>query len=210
MSGFRVLRGLFGLFLVSALAMVLLFACWEVILAGHLITQLPFRPWQEQAIDWTFGRLQVTSRADIGFPLQGYVGPAGAVEGLPVPYPVTSHFGFAPDYFGGTRFHTGVDVACPEGTPVTNVMAGQVTFAGYDPGGYGNLVVVENDGVQVFYGHLSRVDVTVGQVVDAGAIVGATGNTGWSTGPHLHWEVRVNGTPVDPLQATLPGEGGDR
>jgi murein DD-endopeptidase MepM/ murein hydrolase activator NlpD len=99
-------------------------------------------------------------------------------------------------------------MSCPVGVPVTNVMAGQVTFAGYSDAGYGYLVVVENSGVQSFYGHLSQIDVQVGQVVDAGTVVGATGNTGRSTGPHLHWEVRVDGTPVNPLQG-IPGNGGE-
>ena len=87
-------------------------------------------------------------------------------------------------------------------------MAGQVPYAGYSEAGYGYLVVVENDGVQSFYGHLSEISVQVGQEVGNGTIVGATGSTGRSTGPHLHWEVRVDGMPVDPLQYA-PGAGGE-
>ncbi len=204
MSGLKVLRNLLLLTLAASVGFALIFACFQVILVGFMIPQLPFG--HEQAWTWYLQEWQVTSQAGVGFPLHGYVGPAGAIEGLPVSYPVTSHFGFSPDYFSGTRYHTGVDMACPVGTPVVNVMSGQVTFAGYDGSGYGYLVVVENEGVQSFYGHLSRIDVQVGQTVEAGTVVGATGSTGWSTGPHLHWEVRVNGTPVDPLRATLPGE----
>ncbi len=207
MSGLKVLRNLFALTLASSLAFAVVFACLQVILTGFMIGQLPFG--HERAYTWYLQEWHVTSQTGVGFPLYGYVGPAGAIEGLPVPYPVTSHFGFSMDYFAGTKYHTGVDMACPTGTPVTNVMNGRVTFAGYSNSGYGYLVVVENAGVQSFYGHLSRIDVQVGQTVEAGTVVGASGNTGWSTGPHLHWEVRVNGTPVDPLQVTLPGGGGD-
>jgi len=203
-SGLKALRNLFVLALVSSLGFVLVFACLQVILTGFMISQLPFG--HEQAYTWYLQEWQVTSQTDAGFPLHGYVGPAGAIEGLPVPYPVTSHFGFSMGYFSGTLYHTGVDMACPVGTPVTNVMNGRVTFAGYDGSGYGCLVVVENGGVQSFYAHLSRIDVRVGQTVEAGTVVGATGSTGWSTGAHLHWEVRMDRVPVDPLQVTLPGE----
>lgn len=192
---------LLALALLSVGGLGVAFACLQVILAGFMIEQLPFG--QEQAYRWY---LEVISTTPVGFPLWGYSGPVGRVDGLPVPYPVGSHFGFSPDYFAGTRYHTGVDIPAPTGTPVVNVMSGQVTFAGYSSSGYGYLVVVENGGVQSFYGHLSRIDVQVGQIVEAGQVVGASGNTGMSTGPHLHWEVRVNGTPVDPLQF-IPGGG---
>jgi len=205
MRGLRIFGGMAGCLLFSGMALFLSFACLLVVLWWLVINFLPFPAWQQQAAEWMFRG--VVTRASVGFPSEGYEGPVGAVDGLPVPYPVTSHFGYAADYFGGTRYHTGVDMSCPVGTPVTNVMAGRVTFAGYDPSGYGNLVVVENRGVQVFYGHLSRVGVRVRETVEAGVAIGETGNTGWSTGPHLHWEVRVNGVPVDPLQVSLPGEG---
>lgn len=206
MNGTKILGKLFGLFFGSAMGFVGLFSCLLVILTGFMIVQLPFG--HEAAWTWYVEEFPVTSQARFGFGLLGYAGPEGSVDGLPVPYPVTSHFGYAADYFRGRIYHGGVDMSCPVGVPVTNVMAGQVTFAGYSDAGYGYLVVVENSGVQSFYGHLSQIDVQVGQVVDAGTVVGATGNTGRSTGPHLHWEVRVDGTPVNPLQG-IPGNGGE-
>ena len=108
------------------------------------------------------------------------------------------------DGFGprGGRFHTGLDYPAPAGTPVVAGAAGRVTFAGWNVGGYGRLVVVAHgSGVRTFSAHLSRIDVVVGQRVAAGAQLGLVGSTGASTGPHLHWEVRVRGACVDPLSA---------
>lgn len=70
-------------------------------------------------------------------------------------------------------------------------------------------MVVENQGVQTFYAHASELVVSPGQVVSAGDVVALSGSTGYSTGPHVHYEVRVDGTPVDPLTAVLPGGGGE-
>lgn len=84
------------------------------------------------------------------------------------------------------------------GTTVRASRAGQVTVAGW-VGGYGNCVMIDHgDGVMTVYGHLSEVTVSVGEYVDQGERVALSGNTGRSTGPHLHFEIRVNGTPVDP------------
>lgn len=210
-TGFRLLSTVFiGL---TATA-VLIMACWCVttVLFGLIIEQW-WAPLQSLGVDpvpmleWFFstGGARLMSITDVGYGLVGFSGPMRALSGLPVPYPVRFFFGSTPQYFGG-KFHTGVDLGCPVGTPVVNVMAGQVTFAGWSNAGYGYLVVVENQGVQSFYGHLSRIDVRVGDVIDAGVAVGLSGNTGYSTGPHLHWEVRQNGVPVDPLTAVLPGE----
>lgn len=98
------------------------------------------------------------------------------------------------------RTHAGLDFAGSVGTPVHAVAMGEVTFAG-PAGGYGNKVEVTLwDGTVVYYAHLSRMDVRVGQEVDTGQQVGAIGNTGNSTGPHLHFEVHPQGGPaVDPL-----------
>jgi murein DD-endopeptidase MepM/ murein hydrolase activator NlpD len=210
----RALARIFVTTLVIVLVFTMVYWCVLTILSGLMIEQLSAMfPGMNPIpmLEWFFNKqgAALLSTTDVSYDLWGYVGPAGAIEGLPVPYPVGSHFGWSMDYFQGTRYHTGVDMACPVGTPVTNVMGGQVTFAGYSNAGYGYLVIVENQGVQSFYGHLSRIDVQVGQTVGAGDVVGASGNTGWSTGPHLHWEVRVNGVPVDPLQAQLPGQGGN-
>lgn len=114
-------------------------------------------------------------------------------------YPVTnwnltSNFGYR---WG--RLHAGADVGVPIGTTVRASRAGQVITAGW-VGGYGNCVIIDHgDGVTTRYGHLSEVTVSVGQYVDQGQQVALSGNTGRSTGPHLHFEIRINGEAVDPL-----------
>ncbi len=82
-------------------------------------------------------------------------------------------------------------------------MDGTITYAGWNDEGYGNLVVVENGPYKVYYGHLSQIPVEVGQTVSAGDVIGISGNTGNSTGPHLHYEVRINDERVDPASFTL-------
>jgi murein DD-endopeptidase MepM/ murein hydrolase activator NlpD len=118
---------------------------------------------------------------------------SGAVA-WPVSGPVTSGFGIR---WG--RMHEGIDIAVAEGTPVRAAAAGTVIYAGW-LGGYGNLVVVDHgNGLSTAYAHNSSLGVGVGQSVAAGEIVSYSGNTGNSTGPHVHFEVRVNGSAVDPL-----------
>jgi murein DD-endopeptidase MepM/ murein hydrolase activator NlpD len=96
------------------------------------------------------------------------------------------------------RIHTGVDVRAEFGESVGASMSGTVWFAG-PRAGYGNLVVVDHgSGIATFYAHLSRIDVVAGQPVAAGQLIGYVGSTGRSTGPHLHYEVRANGRPIDP------------
>ena len=94
--------------------------------------------------------------------------------------------------------HQAMDLAVPVGTPVRATMDGQVAFAGWNTEGYGNLVIVENGAYRTYYAHLDSLPVAAGQQVTAGQIVGLSGNTGNSTGPHVHYEVRLNGTPIDP------------
>jgi murein DD-endopeptidase MepM/ murein hydrolase activator NlpD len=108
------------------------------------------------------------------------------------------------DRFGprGNRFHTGLDFPAPTGTRVTAAGRGTVAFAGWDSGGYGNTVVIEHPlGVRSLYAHLSRIAVNKGATVSAGDAVGRVGSTGVSTGPHLHFEVRLRGAAIDPLTA---------
>ncbi|MBS7350684.1 MAG: M23 family metallopeptidase [Comamonas sp.] len=97
------------------------------------------------------------------------------------------------------RKHLGTDFAAPTGTPVRTVGDGVVEFAGWQ-NGYGNVVFVKHDNTShvTVYAHLSRIDVRVGQKLDQGDNLGAVGSTGWSTGPHLHFEFRVNGVHQDP------------
>ncbi|MEA2166945.1 MAG: hypothetical protein QOF76_245 [Solirubrobacteraceae bacterium] len=110
------------------------------------------------------------------------------------------------DPFGprGNTFHPGVDFPAPAGTPVQAAGYGDVIFAGYDSGGYGNLVVIQHRlGVTTMYAHLSRIGVHKGQHVVGHDRIGRVGSTGLSTGPHLHFEIRVRGAAVGPVHAFL-------
>ena len=113
---------------------------------------------------------------------------------------LTSQFGpRVHPIFGTQRLHAGVDWAVPTGTPVRAAAAGRVVHAG-DRGGYGRTVIIDHGGsLATLYAHLSVVSVGNGQNVERGQVIGAVGSTGFSTGPHLHFEVRVAGNPVDPL-----------
>lgn len=113
---------------------------------------------------------------------------------------VTDTFGGRRDPFGGggAEFHSGQDIRAPRGTPVYAAANGFVTHAGTQ-NGYGNVVVVEHgNGLTTRYAHLSEIDATLGQEIKRGDLVGLVGSTGRSTGPHLHYEVRVNDVPVNP------------
>lgn len=104
------------------------------------------------------------------------------------------------------RAHLGVDYGAPTGTPVRTVGDGVVEFAGWQ-NGFGNVVFVRHNGSdQTVYAHLSRIDVRVGQKVEQGQRVGAVGATGWATGPHLHFEFRINGAHQDPVQVARRSE----
>jgi len=100
---------------------------------------------------------------------------------------------------GRYHLHTGVDLACPSGTPIHAAGGGEVILAGWY-GAYGNAVIIDHgNGVTTLYGHQSRLGSRVGQVVHQGDVIGYVGSTGYSTGPHCHFEVRVHGHPVNPL-----------
>ena len=119
----------------------------------------------------------------------------------PVKYgKVTSKFGNRTHpVLKSVKFHRGVDIAVSIGTPVYSGIKGRVTFAGRK-GNYGNLVEIEgNDGIKVRYAHLNSIDVVTGQKVSDGEKVAETGNTGMSTGPHLHYEIIIDENPVNPL-----------
>jgi murein DD-endopeptidase MepM/ murein hydrolase activator NlpD len=118
--------------------------------------------------------------------------PSGLI--WPLQGPVTSPFGMR---WG--RMHEGIDIGVPEGTPIHAAAAGTVIYAGWEAG-YGNFVVLDNGGnLATAYAHQSRIAVTMGQPVAQGDVIGYSGCTGHCLGPHLHFEVRINGEPVDPL-----------
>jgi peptidoglycan hydrolase-like protein with peptidoglycan-binding domain len=147
-----------------------------------------------------------------GLPQTGVVGPQtlDALRGQPASCPIQLAWplelpvgdGFGPR---GAGFHPGLDIPAPPGTPVQAAAAGTVVTAGFAPDGYGRRVVVDDGGgVTTIYAHLLRVDVALGETVAPGDEIGLVGSTGESTGPHLHFEVRVRGAAVDPLPALQP------
>jgi murein DD-endopeptidase MepM/ murein hydrolase activator NlpD len=99
--------------------------------------------------------------------------------------------------------HNGLDIGIVVGTPVKTTMDGTVIHAGWNNQGYGNLVIVQNGDYKTYYAHLSSIPVSVGDSVKSGTTIGLSGNTGNSTGPHLHYEIRKNNVPIDPTSATL-------
>jgi murein DD-endopeptidase MepM/ murein hydrolase activator NlpD len=117
----------------------------------------------------------------------------------PVTGPITSPFGWRSSPFNGSPdFHPGLDIAAPTGTTVTAAAGGTVIMAQWY-GGYGNYVLIDHGGgYSTGYGHLSAMYVSSGQAVKRGQAIGAVGMTGEATGPHLHFEVRIDGKPVDP------------
>ncbi len=120
----------------------------------------------------------------------------------PVEGNLTDGFGGRRDPFGGStaEFHAGQDIAAMWGTPVVAAASGKVSFAGWQ-NGYGQVVIIDHgEGLATRYGHLSETDVQSGEMIERGATVGRVGSTGRSTGPHLHYEVRINDKAVNPLQ----------
>jgi len=123
----------------------------------------------------------------------------------PVQGTLEGGFGGRRNPFGGPgyEFHSGQDIEAPSGAPVISGASGKVTFVGWQ-NGYGQLVVVDHGGgLTTRYGHLSHIDVELNQTVARGQLLGNVGSTGRSTGPHLHYEVRINDEPVDPLPYLL-------
>lgn len=113
---------------------------------------------------------------------------------------VTSEFGYRSDPFTGERRgHTGIDLAVPTGTSIRAALTGTVTVSTYNQGGYGYYVMIDHGGgLATLYGHCSQLLARVGQTVEAGDVIALSGSTGRSTGPHLHFEVRVNGERTNP------------
>ncbi|RFZ81865.1 peptidase M23 [Mucilaginibacter terrenus] len=125
---------------------------------------------------------------------------------MPMGYPklssFTSFFGYRgnPFDFGGSEFHPGLDFRGQKGDAVKCTASGRVIWASR-AGGYGNCVKIKHtNGLETWYGHLSKISVREGQRVTVGDVIGKVGSTGRSTGPHLHYEIRKNGQPVNPKQ----------
>ena len=119
-------------------------------------------------------------------------------------YPITQRYGDKVT----SAFHTGIDYACPTGTPILASNDGIVVQAGFDPSGYGNCVIILHpDGIGTLYAHLSRIAVSKGEKVKQGDVIGYSGSTGNSTGPHLHFEARRDwwdyGSHFDPFDLPL-------
>jgi murein DD-endopeptidase MepM/ murein hydrolase activator NlpD len=151
----------------------------------------------------------------VGEALIAHLLPTGlTISGLVLSWPmaggrVTQPFGpsdllLEPPLGKYAHFHTGVDIAAPFGTTVTAAAPGVVVAVGHTNIGYGNYVVISHGGgIMTLYGHLLETDVAVGTTVARGQRVGLEGSTGWSTGPHLHFELRVNDSVVDPMPYLL-------
>lgn len=183
---------------------------WDV---ATLQFKLAWRGFPSGSIDGGFGaRTEAALRrfqAWSGLAADGVAG-AGTLAALRRPIPRSPIWLVAPvraplgDGFGprGNRFHTGSDYPAPAGTPVTAAGRGRVVFAGWDTGGYGNTVVIAHPrGVVSMYAHLSQVAARRGAWVVAGSRIGAVGSTGFSSGPHLHFELRLGAASIDPRTA---------
>jgi peptidoglycan hydrolase-like protein with peptidoglycan-binding domain len=121
----------------------------------------------------------------------------------PVPGPIGDPFGAPRE---GGRKHSGVDFPVAYGTLIKAAGVGTTVFAGWNSGGYGNLVVVQHRlGYTTWYAHMSRITTWAGEHVEGGTRLGYVGSTGHSTGPHLHFEVRLNNVPIDPVPYLLVG-----
>ena len=146
-------------------------------------------------------RARTRSRSARRRALPATTAPSGAPGAFswPVSGTITSPFGWRSNPFGGApEFHQGLDIAAPTGTTITASAGGTVMMAQWY-GGYGNYILIDHGGgYSTGYGHLSAFYVSAGQQVKQGQAIGAVGCTGECTGPHVHFEIRINGKPVDP------------
>lgn len=149
--------------------------------------------------------LEQERHASTGTPLQGQVALHDIHFVWPVHGPVTSPFGMRVDPVTHQYWlHTGIDIGVPEGTPVEAACAGTVLYAGWMTG-YGNVVIIDcGSGISTLYAHAETLLARVGDRVAQGQEIDLAGMTGWATGPHVHFEIRVNGTPINPAPY-LPG-----
>lgn len=195
---------------------------WDVAAMQYILARRGYPP---GAIDAVFGPMTDTALKNfqraLGLSADGLAGPA-TIHGLrhgaasrgttpvangpvrllrPVPGAIGDGFGAPRE---GGRTHTGLDFPVPYGTRVGAAGVGVTEFAGWNSGGYGNLVVVRHRlGYATWYAHLSSITTYVGEQVTGGTRLGYVGSTGHSTGPHLHFELRQNAVPIDPLPYLL-------
>lgn len=127
------------------------------------------------------------------------------VADLRTTHTIQSPIDFTYESRGVSFIHPGVDLVAPTGTAVHPIMDGTVETVSYDPLGYGNHIIIKHDeGYESLYAHLSKVEVTEGEPVKLGTEIGSSGSTGFSTGPHLHLEVHLNGQITNPADL-VPG-----
>lgn len=130
-------------------------------------------------------------------------GVSGSITTWPLPgnYEISDPFGWRIHPITHQKsLHTGTDIVAPAGTKVHAAGTGVVIMAGWNTA-YGNMIIIDHgSGISSLYGHQSKLNVTEGQSVEAGQVIGYVGSTGWSTGPHLHFEIREGGNPTDPLR----------
>ena len=205
----KLFKGLFAL----AIVFVGCFVILQVVMYWLLADLVPFPTFSFRAKEWIMGSLEnyIEDPEMITIIYNGevYSGPGDVPTSMPVSGSIFCDYGKDVTCANGYVYanHTGIDIPVDSGTPVHTTIAGTVVYAGPNSDGYGNLVVVQNGKVQTFYAHNSSIDVTVGQFVQQGQVVAESGSSGNSTGPHVHYEVRVNGKPVDPRSLSLD-EGG--
>lgn len=153
----------------------------------------------DASIDYILGTVDYNNWRDTYKNKKTRTGPGSLhIKGFlrPVPGIVTSEFGFRPKY---GRMHHGIDLSLSEGDTVRAAMTGMVEKVGYDFNGYGHYVLLRHaEGRETLYGHLHHPIVRKGDIIGLGMPIGIGGNTGRSTGPHLHLEIRINGIAVDP------------
>jgi murein DD-endopeptidase MepM/ murein hydrolase activator NlpD len=201
-----------GFFRLSIALMTAPLLCGAALVVGYVmlvvmtISQLP--AWAQPGVEqWLFDVPQYAETSDNGsygnstsagmsaVPWDGYVGPGSDIYGLPLVGPIQHWSDWYDKPLLGCMFqdpqyqtHTGSDFPVNEGTPIHTTIAGKVVWAGSN-GPWGNLVVVENNGYQIWLAHLSSIQVFEGQILNYGDVVGLSGNTGNSTGAHLHYGI---------------------
>jgi murein DD-endopeptidase MepM/ murein hydrolase activator NlpD len=148
----------------------------------------------------SFRIAEIVRRQQRGLHRGGRLSLAAGSFAWPAAGPISSGFGWRIDpIFHRRALHTGIDIAAPWGAPVEAADSGTVLYVGWMRG-YGNVVVLDHgNGASTVYAHLSSCAVRAGESVQRGQVIARVGSTGWSTGPHLHFEVRQDGQPTDPL-----------